>query len=126
MSFSPLYPTSDVFAVINGRAAANRALKALRDAGVSDADMDLWDSEWFVMAMRNIEQRCGLSRWLSPRLAIEEGETVLHYVGKADKGHLIVVVHAAAPGVAERVRQVLAAQGAHHISHFRRLTVAEP
>jgi len=124
-SSDQLYPTGDIFAVVDDRATANRALRALRDAGVPDDELDLWDGEWFEMAVRNIEQRHGLWERLSPRLATKKGETVLHYVGKADKGHLIIVVYTAAPQVAERVRRVLAAQGAHHISHFRRLTAAQ-
>lgn len=117
-----LYPENDVLAVVDDRAAGERALAALRRAGVPAGDMDLLPGGWFVERMRTLRRRHRLLQLLA---LSDEGDLIRGYVEEAESGHHLIAVHAAEPGVVERVRGVLAAHGARHLLHWERLTVTD-
>jgi hypothetical protein len=117
-----LYPENDVLAVVDDRATGERALAALRQAGVPAADMDLIASGWFVERMRTLRHRHDLLQLLA---LSDERDLLRGYVEEAESGHHLIAVHAAEAGVVERVRRVLAAHGARHMLHWERLTVTE-
>ena len=54
------YPLHDILAVIDDRATAERAVQALKDAGVADDDVDLVDGPWFAEAVRGLGRRRGV------------------------------------------------------------------
>ena len=56
------YPLDDILAVVDDRAAAERAVQALKDAGVSDSNVDLLDGAWFAEAMRSARRQFGVAR----------------------------------------------------------------
>jgi hypothetical protein len=119
-----LYPIGDILAVIDDRAAAERARQALQDAGVPVGDVDLLDGAWFAQSMRQIQdRRSPLGRvvaWLS-----EEENITAQYVKEADQGHTIVVVHSEQPEVCGRVVRVLAQYGAHTLHHYGQLVITD-
>jgi hypothetical protein len=117
-----LYPENDVLAVVDDRATGERALAALRQIGVPAGDIDLLAGGWFVERMRRLRQGHGLLQLLS---LSDERDLIRGYVEEAENGHHLIAVHAAGPGVAERVRGVLAAHGARHMLHWERFTVTE-
>jgi hypothetical protein len=117
-----LYPENDVLAVVDDRATGERALAALRQAGVPAADMDLLAGGWFVERMRTLRQRHGLLQLLA---LSDERDLLQGYVEEASSGHHLIAVHAAEPGVVERIRRLLAAHGARHMLHWERFTVTE-
>lgn len=124
-SMAHLYPVGDILAVIDDRAMAERAVQALKDAGVPAADVDLVDGAWFAQVMRATKERWNLIERVVALLAAEEGEVVRDYVRQADQGHTLVVVHAEQPETWDRVAGVLRAHGAHHIRHYGRLTITD-
>ena len=48
VKFGQFYPLHDILAVIHDRAMAERAVQALKDAGVADDEVDLLDGPWFA------------------------------------------------------------------------------
>jgi hypothetical protein len=117
-----LYPENDILAVVDDRATGERALAALRQTGVPAGDMDLLAGGWFVERMRTLRQRHGLVQLLA---LSDERDLLRGYVEEAENGHHLIAVHAAEPGVVERVRRVLAVHGARHMLHWERFTVTE-
>ncbi|MDB5067948.1 MAG: hypothetical protein JWM18_4382 [Chloroflexi bacterium] len=120
--FGYLYPENDILALVDDRATGERALSALREAGVPAGDMDLIPGGWFVDKMRTLRQRHGLLQLLT---FSDERDLIQGYVEGAESGHHLVAVHAADPSVVQRVRLVLVANGARHLLHWERFTVTE-
>jgi hypothetical protein len=118
MSFGNLYPLNDMLAVIHDRATAERAVQALKEAGVPDGDVDLLDGAWFAEALRGIGEHRGVVARLAALLPTDESLLVRRYVAEAEQGHSIVVLHAPQPEDVERARGVLAAHGAHEMRHY--------
>jgi hypothetical protein len=113
------YPLDDILAVVEDRSTGERAVQALKDAGVSETDLDLLDGAWFAEAMRASGRRYGVARRIAALLPTDESLLVKRYVTEAEQGHLIVVVHAERPDDVERARSVLAAHGAREMRHYR-------
>jgi len=121
--FGQLYPTGDVLAVIDARADAERAVEALKGAGVPAEDVDLVDGAWFVAAMRGIERhRSPFKRFLA-LLAADESEATKQLEQEAAQGHTIVVVHADDGPAGANVVKTLTEHGAHRIQHYGRLAI---
>lgn len=116
------YPENDVVAVVADRTAGERALAALRQAGVPTGDMDLVEGDWFVEQMRRLRERRRLQRLLA---LSDERDLIRAVIEDAGGGHHLIVVHAADPMVVERVRRVLVAHRARHLLHWERFTVTE-
>jgi 3-hydroxyisobutyrate dehydrogenase len=117
-----LYPENDILAVVEDRTTGERALAALREAGVPDGDMDLLAGGWFVERMRTLRKRHGLLQLLG---LSDERDLIQGYVEEAGNGHHLIAVHATEPTVVERVRRVLVAHGARHLLHWERFTVTD-
>jgi hypothetical protein len=125
MSMGHLYPVGDILGVIDDRAEAERAIQALKEAGVPEGDVDLVDGAWFAQAMRANKERWNPIQRVVALLGAEEGEVVRDYIEEADQGHTIVVVHAEQREAWERIARVLRAHGAHHLRHYGRSEMAE-
>jgi hypothetical protein len=125
MSLGHLYPVGDILAVIDDRAEAERAVQALKAAGVPDTDVDLVDAAWFAQVMRANKASWNPLQRVVAVLAAEEGEVVHDYLDQADQGHTILVVHAEQQERWERIARVLKAHGAHHLRHYGRRRMTE-
>jgi len=112
------YPLEDVVAVIDDRSTAERAIQALKDAGVADGDVDLADGAWFAQAARSTVQRRGRIARLTHMLETDESLLVTRYVEEADQMHVIIAVHAPNQDHVDRVRAVLAEHGAWEMHHY--------
>jgi len=119
------YPLDDILAVIDDRATAERAVQALKDAGVSDGNVDLLDGAWFAEAMRSARRQFGVAQRLAHLLPTDESLLVRRYVAEADRGHAIVIVHAERPDEVESARSVLAAHGARELRHYGRHVIRD-
>jgi hypothetical protein len=119
------YPMNDVLGVIHDRATAERAVQALREAGVPAGDVDLLDGPWFAEAMGSIERHGGVGARLAALLQTDERRLVERYVAEAEQGHCIVAVHAPQPQGVERARRVLAAHGAREMRHYGRSVITD-
>src|SRR4051794_8430067 len=75
-SFEHLYPVGDILAVIDDRAEAERAVRALKEAGVPEGDVDLVDGAWFTQVMRANKESWNPIQRVVAVLAAEEGEVV--------------------------------------------------
>src|SRR5258708_7461712 len=128
MSLGNVYPRDDIVAVIDDKESAERAVRALSDAGIPEDDVDLLDGPSVVEADRSLRQRRGrfqrLEAWLSSAFSDDAGYA-RGYVLEAERGHYLVIAHAAQPEVVERVSQVLRAHGAHGMRHYELLTVTD-
>jgi hypothetical protein len=122
------YPRGDVVAVIDDRQSAERALRALREAGLPEDDLDLVDGPTLVQADRSFRRRRGrlqrLEAWLST-LFSDDASYARTYVLEAERGHYLVFAHAPQPAVVELVSQVLRAHGAHDMRHYELMTVTD-
>jgi hypothetical protein len=119
------YPEDDIVAVIGDRSTAERAVRALTDAGVSQDDVDLVDGDWFVEAARSVVERRGVVKRLTHMLPTEESELARRYVEEAEQGRIIVVVHAPADEDIDRARAVLAAHRAREMHHYGRRVIRD-
>jgi exoribonuclease II len=120
-----LYPLHDVLAVLPDRPAAERAVQALKEAGVPEGDVDLLDGAWFVAAMRELDRRGGLAGRLTKWLHTYEQLLMRRYVAEAEQGHNILVVHAEDPADVERVQRVLRDHGAREMRHYGGVVVTD-
>jgi hypothetical protein len=122
------YPRDDVVAVIDDRESAERAVRALREAGLPDDDVDLLDGPTMVEADRSFRRHRGrlktLEAWLST-LFSDEASYARTYVLEAERGHYLVIAHAPQRAVVELVSQVLRAHGAHGMRHYEFMTVTD-
>jgi hypothetical protein len=122
------YPRDDVVAVVDDRESAQRAVRALIEAGLPEDDVDLLDGPTVAEASRSFEEHRGrLQRfevWLSSAFS-DDAAYARAYVLEAERGHHLVIAHAQRPEVVERVRQVLRAHGAHSMRHYEALTVTD-
>jgi len=124
-SFGQLYPTDDVLAVMDDRAAAERAAGALREAGIPEDDYDVLDGAWVTEVMRTMEQGRGLLGRIAAAVAADDASYLQEFAKEAQQGRAILVVHAAEPDVRERVREVLAAHGARRMRHYGRWVITD-
>jgi hypothetical protein len=117
-----------VVAVIDDRESAERAVRALSDAGLPEDAVDLLDGPSVVEAIRSFRQHRGrlqrLEAWLSSAFS-DDADYARIYALEAERGHYLVIAHAAQPELVERVRQVLHAHGAHGMRHYESLTVTD-
>jgi len=122
------YPRDDIVAVIDDRESAEKAVRALSDAGLPESDMDLLDGPSVVEASRSFQQyRSRLQRleaWLSSVFS-DDAAYARTYVLEAEHGHYLVIAHADQPEVVDRVSRVLRAHGAHGMRHYQSLTVTD-
>ena len=72
------YPLDDILAVVDDRTTAERAVQALKEAGVSDGDVDLLDGAWFAEAMRSARRQFGVAQRLAHLLPTDESLLVGH------------------------------------------------
>jgi hypothetical protein len=119
------YPIDDVVAVIEERSTAERAVQALKDAGVSDDDVDLIDGAWFAQAARSAVGQRGMVRRLTHLLPTDETFVARTYVEAAEQNYVIIAVHAPTEDDVERVRAVLAAHGAREMHHYGQHTIRD-
>ena len=119
------YPRDDMLAVIDDRTAAEGAVQALKEAGVSEEDVDLVDGTWFGEAIRGMRERRGVLARLATLLPTDESMLVRRYVEEADRGHSIIVVHAEQPEEVTRAAQVLRGHGAYGIRHYGRHVITD-
>jgi hypothetical protein len=115
-----LYPVGDILAVIDDRAEAERAVQALKEAGVPEGDVDLVDGAWFAQVMRANKESWNPIQRVVALLGAEEGEVVRDYLEEADQGHTLLVVHAEQPAMWERIARVLKEHGARRVRHYGR------
>src|SRR5260370_35103199 len=59
-SLGNIYPRDDIVAVIDDRESAERAVRALRNAGLPEDDEDLFDGPSLVEANRSFVQHRGM------------------------------------------------------------------
>jgi hypothetical protein len=119
------YPVDDIVAVIDDRPTAEHAVQALRDAGVSDGDLDLVDGGWFAQAAHSAVQQRGVMKRLAHLLPTDESDLAGRYVEAAECQHVLIVVHAPGQDDIERARAVLAAHGAREMHHYGRRTIRD-
>jgi hypothetical protein len=119
-SLGRLYPTEDVLAVVDDRRTGERVLRALKEAGVPEDEMDIVDPDWFLAVGHAYRQRRGLLERLAALVAMQEGQFVAEYEQEARQGHPLLVVHAGDDRErVERVRGVLRAYGARRIRYYQ-------
>jgi hypothetical protein len=127
-SFGVFYPEDDIIAVIDDRAEAERAVAALRAAGIAMADSDLATGEQVLAYERDFQQQQTslgrLARAVS-FLFSDDARYQQEYVEAARAGQHLLVVHAPETEVMERARPILAAHHAHHARHYRHGTVVD-
>jgi hypothetical protein len=119
------YPMDDIVAVIDDRATAEGALQALKDAGVSAADMDLVDGAWFAEAARSAVEHRGTMRRLAHAIPTDESLLTKRYLEEAEQQHVIIVVHAASDDDVTRAGAILAAHGAREMHHYARRMIRD-
>jgi hypothetical protein len=119
------YPLDDIVAVIDDRPTAEHAVQALKDAGVSDSDVDLVDGAWFAQAARSAVGQRGRFQRLTHLLPTDESLMARRYVEEAEQNHDIIVVHAPSEVDIERARAVLAAHGAREMHHYGRRVIKD-
>jgi len=119
------YPVDDIVAVIDNRPTAEHAVQALKDAGVSDGDLDLVDGGWFAQAAHAAVQQRGVMRRLAHLLPTDESDLAGRYVEEAEHQHVLIVVHAPGQDDVERARAVLAAHGAREMHHYGRRVIRD-
>ena len=94
------YPRDDVVAVIDDRASAEQAVRALTNAGLPDDDVDLLDGPCVARASRSFRQHRGrrqrLETWFSPALS-DDAAYSRAYALEAERGHYLVIAHAPRP-----------------------------
>jgi hypothetical protein len=126
LSFGTLYPEGDVHAVIDDRDQAERAVQALRAAGIPEGDIDLVEGPWYAELHRNFLQHRSLLQHAESVIASLVSDHAKHfdeYAEEARKGHNILIVHATEPEVLEKVRQVLVDYDARLGRHYGHWTV---
>jgi hypothetical protein len=119
------YPLDDILAVVDDRPIGERAVQALKDAGVPEGDVDLLDGAWFAEVMHSAREHGGIAWRLAHLLPTDESLLVETYVAAAEHGHAIVITHAESPEDVERVRGVLAAHGAREMRHYERHVIRD-
>ena len=119
------YPLDDIVAVIDDRPTAERAVQVLKDAGVSDGDLDLVDGGWLAQAARSAVEHRGVVRRLAHLLPTDESLLTARYVQEAEEQHVLIVVHAPSRDDVDRARAVLAAHGAREMHHYERHTIRD-
>jgi hypothetical protein len=119
------YPIDDVVAVVDDRATAERAVQALKDAGVSDDDVDLVDGSWFARAARSAVGHRSTFQRFTHLLPTDETFLARKYVEEAEQEHDLIVVHAASPEDVERARLVLSTHGAREMHHYGRHVIRD-
>jgi hypothetical protein len=124
-SFGTLYPLNDVLAVVDDHSEAERAVQALKDAGVRDGDVDVMEGAWFAEAVRGIERRGGLAARLAKILPTDEQLMLRRYMAEAEQGHSVVVVHAESPQDVERAGRILGAHGGHEMRHYGHMVITD-
>src|SRR5437868_4276110 len=124
MFLCQVYPLGAIVAVIDSRAEAEKALRALKAAGVPEGEVDLVDGQWFVQAVRHIKERRGLLGRVLASMGAEE-EITRQNAEEAEQGHTVVVVHAEQPEVCGGVVRVLAEHGTHAMHHFGKLVITD-
>jgi hypothetical protein len=116
------YPENDLLAVVDDRETGERALAALRQAGIPADDAELLSGGRFLDRVNSLRER---HRLLQAIGLSDERDIIQGYVEEAEKGHCLVVVHAADPDVVQRVRHVLQDNGAHDLHHWERHTITD-
>ncbi len=103
-------------------------MRGLAAAGLPESDVDLLDGPFVVEANHSLQQQRGrlrkLAVWLSSAFS-DDAEYARGYLLEAERGHYLVIAHAAHPEVVGRVSQVLRAHGAHAMRHYASLTITD-
>lgn len=127
-SYGVFYPEDDIVAVIEDRAEAERAVEALRAAGIAMADTDLATGAQVLAYEQHFQQNQTpmerLAQFVSSVFS-DDGRYQQEYVEAARAGHYLLVVHAPGTEVVALARPILAAHHAHHARHYRRGTVMD-
>jgi hypothetical protein len=110
-SFGVVYPENDIVAVLADRAAAERAIEALRAAGIPSDDVDLASGEEVLEFERERQQRQNptLAR-LGRAVALAFSDDVEYHdqlLNQARAGGQFVVVHAPTADVVDTARPIL-------------------
>lgn len=123
LSWGILYPWNDLIAVIDDYGEAERAARALLDAGIAGDAIDVLEGRYFVALHRSLRRRRGIFARMAAgvsRLFSDDAAAQQALVDEARQGHALLIVHAEAAGVAERVCDVLAGYHAHAVRLYRR------
>jgi hypothetical protein len=121
--FGQFYPEKDIIAVVDDRAAGERAIQSLERTGVPGDDMDLMEPEWFLDAERSADARRNIVQRLAALVATEEGSYAAEYVDEARQGHYILAVHAQDRAHAEAIGAVLKEHGGRRMRYYDRQTI---
>jgi hypothetical protein len=128
-SFGVVYPENDIVAVLADRAAAERAVEALRAAGIPRDDVDLASGEQVLEYERSRQQRqnaalAKIGRAVASALSddVEYHEQLLQ---QARAGGQFVVVHAPAADVVDKVRPILREYRPRLALHYRKGSIEE-
>ena len=127
-SWGSIYPEGDIIAVIDDRAGADSAVRAIEAIGIPADDIFLIEGPRAVSSMEDFREhqrvlgRIGraISRVMSDSLQFER-----EYLDEARKGHHLLGVRTSSSEEVERVRPVLHAHQAHHVRHYGPLVVEE-
>ena len=122
--FGTYYPTGYVVAVVDDRDQANRAVQALRSAGVPTDQVRVMSGDEVLAIDREFKESQSFGQRLGGMLAADEGEAVQQYVEAAQRGHALVTVPAPELAEAQRINGVLAEHGAHGVRHYGRLMMS--
>lgn len=123
--FGQFYPEKDIIAVVDDRAAGERALQSLERSGVPADDMDLIDPELILDADRSLHESRNVVQRLAALVASEEGSYAAEYVEEARQGHPIVAVHAQDRAHAEAIGALLKQHGGRRLRYYDHQTIED-
>ena len=127
---SVAHPTDDVFVVIDNTERADATIRALRDAGFSEADIHVFRGREEIVALarawaRHVDGPAFLVSILTAFLNDERNiEEIYGSSGLA--GHVVLAVHTLSLGDVDEATRVLRDCGTHDTWYFGRWTKAAP
>lgn len=121
-----VYPKHFIIAVIDDVKEAEDAVQSLHNAGISPADIRLFESHEVLEYAEHTERTRSLGSRIADVLRAitsDEDAHVLIYVEEALRGHAILNIYAPGSEQVERVNDILAAHHARNIKYFGRWAV---
>ena len=115
------YPTGHILLLLPDAAAAEAAGRALLDAGVADADMQLITPE---VMLGQVVRTVGSSGVALPSPGTE-ADTVRRFAQYASQGHHGLLVHAPDNDDSERVMAALRGHPVAHAQKYRMLVIED-
>ena len=122
------YPTDHIVGVMDTESSSQETLKALKDQGVPENEIDLFHGRSITQAClsHDHQQRVldKVATWLSSAFS-DDADFAREYLDEAAHDHDLIMVHVARSEQVETVRQVLVAHGAHRLRYYALLTVTD-